>query len=146
MRVPALLTFLTVLGPLAACGGDPAGSAGPEDSTCPGAQVPLCTDAGLAAGVALAIDDAALRIAPSLAAEAEVAIEGDLAALAAALDAGNVTAGLATAAALRSALAARRAAGPLEDLASLDAIALAVIRAELVLGASPAALPSMQSD
>ncbi len=142
VRVSTLLATLASCGVLLACGSDPAASGGPSDTTCPDAQVPLCTDAVAAGDVGLAVSDAAARLAPALSAEAETAVAGDLAALEAALDAGNVTDGRAAAAALRGVLAARRATGPDSDLASLDAIALAVIQAELALGVTPAALPS----
>lgn len=141
MRVQGVL-ILTFL--LAACGSDPAGTGGPSDTTCPDAQVPLCTDAAVAGDVRLAVSDAAARLAPALSAEADAAVAGDLAALEAALDAGNVTDGRSAAASLRAALATRRATGPDSDLATLDAIALAVIQAELALGVTPAALPSVR--
>lgn len=140
MRARDVFSCILLLGPLAACSSDPAGTGGPSDSTCPDAQVPLCTDAAVAGDVRLAVSDAAARIAPALSAEAEAAVAGGLAALEAALEAGNVTDGRAAAASVRSALAARRAAGPASDLASLDAIALAVIQAELALGVTPTAL------
>lgn len=145
MRARAAFAFIVLLGSFTGCGSDPAGTGGPSDSTCPDAQVPLCTDAAVASAVGLAVGDAAARLAPALSAEAEAALAGDLAALEAALDAGNVTDGRAAAAALRSELAARRPTATAADLPSLDAIALAVIQAELALGVTPAALASTQS-
>lgn len=146
MRVSTYLVTLASCGVLLACGSDPAGTGGPSDSTCPDAQVPLCTDAAVGADVRLAVSDAGARLAPALSAEAEAAVAGDLAALEAALEAGNVTDGRTAAASLRAALATRRAAGPEPDLASLDAIALAVIQAELALGVTPAALSRTRPD
>ncbi|HSE26619.1 MAG TPA: hypothetical protein VLA95_00205 [Gemmatimonadales bacterium] len=146
MRVSTFLATLASCGVLIACGSDPAGTGGPSDSTCPDAQVPLCADAAVAGDVRLATSDAGARLAPALSAEAEAAVAGDLAALETALDAGNVTDGRAAALSLRAALAARRAAGPDSDLASLDAITLAVIQAELALGVTPAALSRTRPD
>lgn len=146
MRVSTLLATLASCGVLISCGSDPAGTGGPSDTTCPDAQVPLCADAAVAGDVRLAVSDAGARLAPALSPEVEAAVAGDLAALEAALDAGNVTDGRAAAAALRSELAARRPTASAADLPSLDAITLAVIQAELALGVTPAALSRTRPD
>ena len=146
MHIRSGTALLLLLGSAAACGGDPTGAGDPPDLTCANATVPLCTDVAYAAAVRTAIADAGGRIAPALSAEAESAVAGDLAELQAALDAGNVTDARAAAESLRDALAALRAVASAADLPSLDAIALAVIQAELALGVAPAALPSSRLD
>jgi hypothetical protein len=134
--VPAALAlFLT----LAACGSDTVGS-GQAGASCPEAAVPLCTDPGYTARVEVAIADAVARIAPSLSAGVRDALLPDLEALAVALDARDVTDGTRAAADLRVSLASERGSASSDDLPSLDAIALAVIQAELVLGVVPSPL------
>jgi hypothetical protein len=114
--------------------------------TCATATVPLCTDAATATGVRAAIADADTRLRPSLSGAAAAAIGTELATFRTAVDGGAVSTARSSADRLRAAITTLRGTGTqTPDLATLDAITLALIRAQAALGVTPAQLDVQSS-
>lgn len=131
-----------------ACGGGADGPpVGPAVLACPTAAVPLCTDAARATIVRAALSDAVTRLRPSLGTAAGAAVTAELSTLKAAVDAGSVGSGRSSADRLRAILATARGNATLTpDLATLDAITLAIIAVQSALGVTPAQLAINSSD
>ncbi|NUR17907.1 MAG: hypothetical protein HOQ12_00090 [Gemmatimonadaceae bacterium] len=121
---------------LVAVGCQPDGPTAPATLRCPGARVPLCTDATRAAAVHAAVSDAGSRLAPSLTSrDASAQLGEHLTGLEASLSAGDVTGARAALVRTRGALAEARAglASHPGDAPDLDAIALTLDEIAAVL-------------
>jgi hypothetical protein len=147
MRRLSSMMLMAVAVSVTACGGKDTQVVAPTVQTCPAAAVPLCTDATGAAAVRAAITDAVTRLRPSLGTAATAAIGTELTTFKTALDAGNVSAARTSALALRASIATLRGTGALSpDLVTLDALTLAIIRAQVALGVTPVQLTVANSD
>lgn len=148
LRSRRSLFALSLLSALA-CGGD---SSSPTPSlTCPSATVPLCQDPTDASQVRIATADAVDRLLPTLSGASRSVLTGPLTQLSAALQSGDVSAARGAIVDLSARLAERRATAlntvP-ADLATIDAIGLAVLQGSIAVGGSvtvyPAGSPTMR--